>query len=507
MSRSPEQAYNELIERLRTTAVLESCASVLGWDEQTYMPPGGAEHRANQLSLLAGMCHERATAPLIGELLAEIEGTALVADPDSVIAGNVREIRRDYDRATKLPKRLVEELSHTATLSQQAWIGARKKSDFRQFQPWLEKIVTLKREEAQAIGFGQGVPYDALLDAFEPGMTAAEVTRLFTPLREELVKLVAAIRESGRTPNREIITRSYPVTAQHEFSIAAAKAIGFNFDEGRLDTAAHPFCSGFGPGDTRLTTRYDEHHFPGAFFGTLHEAGHGIYDQGLDRGAFGTPAGSACSLGIHESQSRMWENFVGRSRAFWQHFYSQAQEAFPEALAKTASSEFYRAINDVQPSFIRVEADEATYNLHILLRFDIERPLIAGDLQPADVPDVWNETFNTYFGITPPDDARGCLQDIHWSGGMIGYFPTYALGNMYAAQFFASACREIPDLPAGFGRGQFAPLKSWLNEKIHRRGRRYRAQKLVELVTGRPLSHEALVRHLHQKFDELYGLK
>jgi len=506
MPRTPEQAYSELTSRFQQNAILESCASFLGWDEQTYMPPGGAAHRANQLSLLAGLCHERATAPEVGDLIAAVEGTPLVADPDSVVAANIREARRDFDRATKLPRRLVEELSHTCTLSQQAWIAARKKSDFKQFQPWLEKIVALKREEAQAIGYGKGVPYDALLDAFEPGMTAADVTRLFTPLRDELVKLIAAIRDSGKKPNREIITRLYPKDAQREFSIAAAKQIGFSFDDGRLDTAAHPFCSGFGPGDTRLTTRYDEHHFPGAFFGTLHEAGHGIYDQGLDRAAYGLPAGSACSLGIHESQSRMWENFVGRSRAFWQHFYARAQAAFPQALGTTSAADFYGAINDVQPSFICVEADEATYNLHILLRFDLERPLIAGDLAPADVPGVWNETFTKYFGLTPPDDARGCLQDIHWSGGMIGYFPTYALGNMYAAQFFDCAGRDLADLDGQFARGEFGALKSWLNEKIHKHGRRYRAQKLVQVVTGQPLSHKPLVEHLHRKFDELYGL-
>jgi carboxypeptidase Taq len=506
MPRSPEQAYAELTERLKTTALLESCSSVLGWDEQTYMPPGGAAHRANQLSLLAGMCHDRTTAPETGDLIAEVEATPLAAAEDSPVAANIREARRDFDRATKLPRRLVEELSHTCTLSQQAWVAARKQSKFKDFQPWLEKIVALKREEAQAIGYGSGVPYDALLDAFEPGMTAADVTRLFAPLREELVKLIGAIRESGRHPNREIITRLYPATAQREFSIAAAKQIGFNFEEGRLDTAAHPFCSGFGPGDTRLTTRYDEHHFPGAFFGTLHEAGHGIYDQGLDRSAFGLPTGAACSLGIHESQSRMWENFVGRSRPFWRYFYPKAQQAFPEALGKTAVEDFYRAINDVQPSFIRVEADEATYNLHILLRFDLERPLIADDLQPADVPGVWNETFTKYFGIVPTDDAHGCLQDIHWSGGMIGYFPTYALGNMYAAQFFACASRELGDLPGAFSRGEFDSLKSWLNEKIHKHGRRYRAQKMVEVVTSESLSPMPLVKHLHQKFDELYGL-
>lgn len=506
MPRTPQQAYAALTDQLQQTALLESCASVLGWDEQTYMPAGGAGHRANQLSLLAGMCHERATAPQIGELLSEIESTPLVAQADSPVAANIREARRDYERATKLPRRLVEELSHTATLAQQAWVAARKHSNFKDFKPWLAKIVDLKREEAQAIGFGSGVPYDALLDAFEPGMTAANLTRLFNPMRDELVKLIAAIAASGRRPCPDIITRRYPVAMQREFSIAAAKQIGFNFDDGRLDTAAHPFCSGFGPGDTRLTTRYDEHHFPGAFFGTLHEAGHGIYDQGLDRSAFGLPLGSACSLGIHESQSRMWENFIGRSRPFWQHFYPKAQQAFSEALGGTPVEDFYAAINDVQPSFIRVEADEATYNLHILLRFDLERPLIAGDLQPADVPAVWNETFTKYFGITPPNDAQGCLQDIHWSGGMIGYFPTYALGNMYAAQFFAAAGRELPDLPAAFACGEFAAIKTWLNEKIHRRGKQFRAQNLVEEVTGETLSPAPLIRHLHNKFDELYGL-
>ena len=506
MSRTPEEAYGELTKRLQATALLESCASVLGWDEQTYMPPGGAEHRANQLSLLAGMCHERATHPEVGELLAEVERSSLAADGDSPVAANVREARRDFDRATRLPRRLVEELSHTCTLAQQAWVAARKKSDFAAFAPWLEKVVVLKREEAHAIGYGQGIPYDALLDAFEPGMTAEQLGRLFNPLRDELVRLIAAIRESGRHPNREIIARRYPIDAQREFSVAAARQIGFNFDEGRLDIAAHPFCSGFGPGDVRLTTRYDEHHFPGAFFGTLHEAGHGIYEQGLDRAQFGLPAGAACSLGIHESQSRMWENFVGRSRAFWEHFYPLAQSAFPEALDGTAAADFYRAINDVQPSFIRVEADEATYNLHILLRFDLERPLVAGDLAPADVPGAWNEMFAKYFGMTPPDAARGCLQDIHWSGGMIGYFPTYALGNMYAAQFFDSASRELGDLPAQFSRGRFAALKEWLNEKIHKQGKRFRAEKLVETVTGQSLSPVPLVRHLHAKFDELYEL-
>jgi len=498
--------YEELLDQLKKIALLGSCAGVLGWDEQTYLPPGGAEHRANQLSLLAGLKHEWATSPRMGELLSELETNGDWGAADSPIAVNVREARRDFDRATKLPRKLVEELSRVTSLSQQAWIEARKQKDFAQFLPWLEKVVGLKREEADAIGYGDGVPYDALLDDYEQGAKTKDVEAAFSPLRDELVKLVAAIQDSGKKPDVTILTRSYPTEKQKEFGLEAARRIGFNFNEGRLDIAAHPFCSGIGPGDCRLTTRYDEHHFPGAFFGTLHEAGHGIYEQGLDKQSFGTPMGEAASLGIHESQSRMWENFVGRSRSFWSHFYSTAQNTFPNALSDVAPDDFYRTINDVRPSFIRVEADEVTYNLHIMLRFELEQSLLTGDLKPADLPGVWNEKFHEYFGISPEDDAQGCMQDIHWSAGLIGYFPTYALGNMYAAQFFEAARKELGDLDEHFARGEFQPLKEWLNLHIHRPGKQYRADKLVELVTGSKLSHTPLMDHLRTKFHELYGL-
>ncbi len=503
---SAAELYSELTQKLTTTATLASVSAVLGWDEQTYMPHGGAEHRANQLGMLAGMIHEHATTPRVGELLDELSGSEYTKSPDSPEAANIREAQRDYTRATKLPRRLVEELSRVTTLGQHAWIDARKASDFSKFQPWLEKIVKLKREEAETVGYGSGVPYDALLDEFEPGSTAAEITSLFTPLRDALVPLIAKIRESGKVAPVEILERSFPIDAQRSFSKYASQKIGFSYEEGRLDEAAHPFCSGFGPGDCRLTTRYNFHHFPGAFFGTLHESGHGIYEQGLPKGAFGTPLGSAASLGIHESQSRLWENFVGRGRAFWNHFYPTAQAMFAESLGTTRFDDFYWAINDVRPSFIRVEADEATYNLHIMLRFELEQPLVAGTLQPADVPGVWNETFTRYFGITPPNDAQGCLQDIHWSFGGIGYFPTYTLGNMFAAQFYEAAARDLGDLPGLIAKGEFAPLKNWLNEKIHTHGKRYRAQRLAEMVTGHKLSHEPLVKHLQGKYSELYGI-
>ena len=497
--------YAELVEHLRKTALLESTGSVLGWDEQTYLPPGGAEHRANQMSVISGLAHEHRTSPRIGELLAELEHGDL-GPADGPMAVNVREARRDYNRATKLPKKLVEEMSRVTSLGQQVWIEARKEKNFLKFLPWLEQIVSLKRQEAEALGYAGGIPYDALLDRYEPGAKSSEITSAFASLRDELVPLVSAIRDAGKKPKPGIVARKFPKDAQRRFGIEAATKIGFRFNEGRLDEAAHPFCSGFGPGDCRLTTRYDEHHFPGAFFGTLHEAGHGMYEQGLDRDHYGTPMGDSVSLGIHESQSRMWENFVGRSRAFWEYFYQPAKDAFPEALTTVSLDEFHFAINDVQPSFIRVEADEVTYNLHIMLRFEMEQPLIAGDLKPADVPGVWNEKFEQFFGLTPPHDAQGCLQDIHWSAGLIGYFPTYSLGNMYAAQFFRAAGRDLGDLSALFRKGEFAPLLKWLNENIHRRGRQYPATELVRVVAGEPLSHKPLMEHLHGKYDELYGL-
>lgn len=499
------ERYAELVQLLQDAELLGSCSSVLGWDEQTYMPTGGAEHRAGQLGLLAGLTHDRRTSPRIGELLAELEAE-LPPDPADDVTANVREARRQYDRATKLPKRLVEEMSRTTSLAQQQWMKARKQNDFATFLPWLDKLIALKREEAAAIGSSTGNLYDALLDDYEPGMTSAEINAVFVPLREALVPLVAAVTQSPHQPRTEIVERHYPKTAQQVFVAQAARQIGFDFDRGRIDESTHPFCSGFGPGDCRLTTRYHEQHFNSAFFGTLHEAGHGLYEQGLRADMFGLALGQACSLGIHESQSRMWENFVGRSRSFWQHLYPAAQAAFPAALSDIGLDDFQFAINDVRASYIRVEADEATYNLHIMLRFELEQKLLAGELEAADVPAVWNETFERYLGLTPPDDTHGCLQDIHWSAGLLGYFPTYALGNMYAAQFFEAAERDLGDLSAQFSRGEFLPLKEWLNAQIHCHGKRYPAPRLVEVVTGESLSPQPLVRQLTAKFSQLYQL-
>ncbi len=506
MSELP-QSYLHLVETLKDVALIRSCGAVLGWDEQTNLPENGTTLRANQLALIAGLSHDRATSPRIGDFLAELE-----SDQSGIIAGSaeaavIQDARRSYDRSTKLPKRLVEEMSRVTTLSQHAWIDARKKNTFATFQPWLEQVVSLKQEEAAALGSSTGIAYDALLDDYEPGATAAQIQAVFTPLRDELVKLVAAIKDSGKTPQVDILERHYPVDAQRALSLEAAEMIGFNFESGRLDIAAHPFCSGIGPGDCRLTTRYNDHHFPGAFFGTLHEAGHGIYEQGLIHDNFGLATGDACSLGIHESQSRMWENLVGRSRAFWNQFYGKTQTTFPEALAGIDLKTFYEAINDVRPSWIRVEADEVTYNLHIMLRFELEQALISGDLQVKELPAVWNETFTSFFGMTPTDDVHGCLQDVHWSAGLFGYFPTYSLGNMYASQFFEKAGDDLGDLHEMFARGEFLPLKEWLNTNIHAHGRRYDAPQLVQIVTGKPLTAAPLLHHLKAKFGAIYNLK
>lgn len=499
--------YSDLIARIRDAAILGSCAGVLGWDERTYLPRKAAAYRGEQMALLARLSHEMWTDPKIGEHLDALESAPLPDAPDGTMTVNVREIRRLYNRAVKLPKSLVEELARVTTQAQQEWQEARAANDFPRFRPWLEKIVALKQQEAEAVGYNDH-PYNALLDEYEPNATAAEIRQVFAELARELTPLVSALAEAPHRPNTEILHRDYPIDRQRLFGEQAAAAIGFDFQAGRLDTTTHPFCSGIGPGDCRITTRYNPKFFNEAFFGILHEAGHGIYEQGLDPEHFGTPCGSYCSLGIHESQSRLWENQVGRSRPFWEHFFPRLQQTFPTNLADVSLDDWLLAINEVRPSFIRVEADEATYNLHIILRFELELDLLDGNLKVADLPAAWNERFQKLLGLTPPNDALGCLQDIHWSGGGIGYFPTYTLGNLYAAQLMEAARRDLgeSDLEADFRRGDFSRLKSWLNDKVHRPGRRWSAQELCRRVTGEHLRPQPLLHYLKRKYEPLYGI-
>jgi carboxypeptidase Taq len=498
-------AYAELLRRSRELGIVNSCAAVLGWDQQTYMPSRGTGLRGEQMAFLASLAHRKLTDPKVGELLAAVEGSDLVTDPEGDARAVVRELRRDYDRATKVPNSLVEELARVTTAAQQTWEEAKKKNDFPVFRPHLERIVVLKREEADAVGFA-GHRYEALIEEYEPGTTVDELKSLFAGLTRELVPLVRRITESSHRPDRGVLEREYPVERQRVFAEAAAAAIGFDFTAGRLDTTAHPFCSGFGPGDCRITTRFNPRSFGEGFFGVLHETGHALYEQNLPAEHFGTPLGTACSFGIHESQSRLWENQVGRGRPFWDHFFPRLRQTFPSATADVSLDSFYFAINDVRPSLVRVEADEATYNLHIALRFELELALLSGDLTVAELPDAWNRRFRELLGIAVPDDTHGCLQDIHWSFGGIGYFPTYTLGNLYAAQFLAAAKHTLgPEALAEDTRqGDFSRLKDWLIQNIHRHGRKYRAAELCRRVTGVPLSPEPFLSYLKEKYLALY---
>ncbi|MGO9112674.1 MAG: carboxypeptidase M32 [Thermoguttaceae bacterium] len=505
MPQSPIALFDEVCQYVRQSSLLASVSAVLEWDERTMMPAAEAEHRADQTTLLSGMIHQRWTDEWLVAKVSELAAGPLANEADSETAVTIRRLKRLVDKKTKLPRSLVEELARTAVLGQSAWEQARRENSFAYFRPWLAKTFDLKRQQAEALGYKQS-PYDALLDDYEPEELTANVGRVLADLREQLVPLAAAIRASGREPDTSLLTRNYPIDVQESFGKAAAAAIGFNFSRGRLDVTAHPFCTTLGPHDCRITTRYDEHFFNAAFFGILHEAGHGIYEQGLPPDRFGMPLGEAISLGIHESQSRMWENLVGRSRAFWQHFYSAAQKRFPAALGSANLDAFYFAVNDVRPSLIRVEADEATYNLHILIRFELEQALLNGDLPVADTPAAWNEKYRQYLGIVPARDAEGVLQDVHWSAGLVGYFPTYTLGNLYASQFFAAADEELGGLHAQFARGEFQPLRDWLREKIHRHGQRYLAAELVKRATGRELSSGPMLAHLRAKYGELYGI-
>lgn len=499
------ETYEAFVRELRELAILESIGSVLSWDQETQMPPQGAELRAQQSSWLARTAHERFTSPRMEEMINILAGSELVADPHSDAAVNVREVKRSFDRAKKIPSSLVEEMSRTAVLAQGAWVEARKKSHFPDFAPWLEKTLELKRQEAACVGY-TGHIYNALLDPYEPEETAENLTRIFAELRPALVELVGKMTNSSRKAPVHLLERHYPAAAQAALAREASERIGFDFSAGRLDISVHPFCSTFGPGDTRMTTRYDEHYFGDAFFGVLHETGHGLYGQGLPREHWGTPRGEYISLGIHESQSRMWENFVGRSAPFWRFFFPKLQAAFPASTQDISEGQWVFAVNDVRASLIRTEADEATYNLHVLLRFEVEQAMLSGQLPISDLPAFWRTKMKDYLGIDVPDDARGCLQDVHWSHGSLGYFPTYTLGNLYAAQFYERAKHDIGGMEEGFGKGDFTPLLQWLREKIHSQGRKYKARELVKMVTGKDLEAAALLRHLKRKAQELYGV-
>jgi carboxypeptidase Taq len=512
-------AYTELCTLQRECASLGAVGQLLNWDQETYMPHGAACNRAEQQALLAGIVHERRTSARVGELIARCEQDRDLAGNEVVVA-NLREMRRDFDMATKLPGSLVEEIAKVTSLSQEAWKIARERNDYPAFAPWLERVLGLMRRKAECYGVPSGGElYDALLDEYEPGATARQIEGVFTPLRKDLTDLVRAVGEKtgakkGRVKiDTRCIEERVDPALQHEFGLRVLRTMGFDLDAGRLDVTTHPFCSGIAPGDTRLTTRYRGEKFTDALYGTMHEGGHGLYEQGLpkcgegDASLFGQPLAESISLGIHESQSRMWENFVGRSRQFWKWAVPVLRKQFGKKFKKYDADDFFAATNTVRPSLIRVEADEGTYNMHVMVRFELERAILAGSLKVRDIPGEWNARYKDYLGVDVPDDRRGCLQDVHWSFGLVGYFPTYTLGNLYAAQFWEKINADMPGLGKQIAKGKMVGLRDWLREHIHKHGKRYRASELCRIVTGRPLESAPLLRHLRSRAEAVYGIK
>ncbi|MFZ6020543.1 MAG: carboxypeptidase M32 [Chloroflexota bacterium] len=498
-----QEKLNLLKEKMATIWDLSMIGALMGWDQQTYMPPKGAEERGEQMATLSRLVHEMATSDEVGKLLDELVPYAQTLDPDSDDARLIKLVKREYDKQTRVPAEKVAEYARVTTMAQGAWVQARSESNFALFQPHLEKIVELRREYASYFAPYDHV-YDPLLDDFEPGLKTAEVQEIFARLRPQQVELIQAIATRPQVDD-SFLHLKYDDQKQWNFGVEVATRFGYDWQAGRQDRSAHPFTTSFGIRDVRITTRVIEDQLPSALFGTMHETGHALYQQGIDWKYRRSALGGAASLAVHESQSRMWENLVGRSRAFWRFFYPRLQEYFPQQLGNVSMEAFYKAINKVEPSFIRVEADEATYNLHIMLRLELEIALMEGSLEVKHLPEAWNTRMKEYLGITPPNDRLGVLQDIHWSGGMIGYFPTYALGNLISVQLWEKIQQDIPNLEEQIERGEFSALLGWLREKIHRHGSKFEPQELVEKVTGSKIDPQPYIRYLNTKYRDIYG--
>lgn len=492
-----------LRDREGTIRDLRQAQALLAWDQNTYMPEGAAEARAQQIATLAGLAHGFQADPEFGALVEELEAVAFPAD--SIEAAMVRQARREFNIATRLPDELVRDLSRHAVRAQQIWARAREARDFAPFAPALEHMVDLKRKQADALGY-QDHPYDALHDAYEPGSTAARVRSVFEPLRQATTSLVRRIQASGVQHDDAVLRQAFDETEQEAYALEVVTSFGYDLQHGRLDRTVHPFATAFSKYDVRITTRYQPDHLSPALFGTFHESGHGMYEQGIADEHYRTFLEVPASLGIHESQSRLWENLIGRSRSFWQGAYPGLQRRFASQLKQQGVETFYGAINRVEPSYIRVEADEVTYNLHIMLRFELELALIDGSLAVRDLPEAFDALMQEYLGITPPDAALGVLQDVHWATGLFGYFPTYALGNLMSVQLFEAAKSAISGLEDDVRAGDFGRLLGWLRDNVHVHGSRYLPDELLRRATGSDLDAGPYLRYLEAKFGDLYHL-
>jgi carboxypeptidase Taq len=499
-----EEKMQQLKNTLAELADLGGAAALLSWDQQTYMPPAAAEMRGQQLGTLGKIAHDIATSPELGKLLDELKPYAATLNPDSDDVRMIKFAIRDYELATRVPSDFVVEQAQVTAVANQAWAEARAKSDFSIFRPHLEKLMDLTH---RYIGFFPPAdhPYDTLLDNFEPGMKTADVRAIFNTIRPQQVELIKAIAAKPQV-NDSFLHQKFNEKKQWDFGVKVVTAFGYDWTRGRQDKSAHPFTGGPGVNDVRITTRVAPDFFNTMIFGTMHEAGHAMYDQGIDQNLLRTNLIGGASLAVHESQSRMWENLVGRSLPFWEYFYPILRKTFPQQFENVSLRKFYKGINKVQPSLIRVEADEATYNFHIMLRLEMEIAMIEGKVAVKDLPELWNAKMKEYLGVTPPNDAVGVLQDIHWSWGLLGYFSTYALGNLISAQLWEKINQEIPDLADQIRAGKFEALLGWLRKNIHVHGRKFMPQELVQKVTGSKIDPAPYMRYLRKKYSDIYGL-
>jgi carboxypeptidase Taq len=496
-------SFEDLQRRLQEISDLGKTLSLLSWDQQVMMPRGGARLRAEQLATVGRIAHEKFTSAEVGRLLDELRGFGEEQEYDSFEASLIRVVAHDWDKARRVPADLRAEISRSASLANAVWIDARKNNDFASFLPVLRTNLDLRKRYIDCFEVGDE-PYDIVLDDYERGMKTAEVRRIFDYLKEHQAPLVQEV--AARGAYEEPATGEFPLEVQKRFELEVARAFGYTDHAWRLDPTVHPFASGTAIDDIRLTTRYFPDNLDG-LFATMHEFGHGLYEHQIDPALERSPLARGVSLGMHESQSRMWENLVGRSLPFWRHFFPRLQQAFPDPLAGHDAERWYREVNTVQPSLIRVEADEATYNLHIILRFELEQAMLADEFPLEQLPEEWNSRIWDYLGIEVPDDTQGVLQDVHWSGGSIGYFPTYALGNLISAQIWERVTTDLPGLSDEFEQGEFGSLRDWLREHLHRHGRKFTPGETLERVVGTPeIDPEPYVRYLREKLAGIYGI-
>lgn len=495
------QSFRETVRKIKS---YEEALGVLYWDLRTGAPRKGMNNRSEVIGVLSGDLFKVSTSPELGEWMSKLEDRSVFEDLSEIDQRLVTETRKEYDRSVKIPPKLYQEYVVLASQSESKWEEAKGNNDYASFQPYLEKVISYSNQFIDLWG-AKATRYDTLLDQYEPGMTVAELDRVFGGLRKQLVPLASAIANSEHQPDTSFLSQSYDKAAQKAFSMHILKEMGFDFEAGRLDISAHPFATGLSPGDVRITTHYLENDVTSALFGTIHEGGHALYEQNIMDELIETTLCTGTSMGIHESQSRFWENVIGRSRPFWERYMGGLQEQFPGQL-DVSVDQFYRGINVVQPSLIRTESDELTYNLHIIIRYEMEKLIFNEGAKAADLPAIWNEKYKEYLGVTPQSDAEGILQDVHWSGGAFGYFPSYSLGNMYAAQIADTMERDLQGFWSLVGEGNLLPIKQWLTERIYKYGKLRTPAELIQGITGKPLDPQYLVSYLEKKYKDIYKL-